>query len=620
MQEDLADLARDTSRFVVNFDIPISTCTPHIYVSALPFSPTESLLAKRYRSWFPRTLRVISGGDQKWPPVTNIFRGHTNLVWSVTFSPDGKRVASGSADSTIRIWDAQTGDVIGFPFQGHTDSVYSIAFSRDGQKLASGSRDNTIRIWDIDSGQTITGPFKGHTDTVFSVAFSPDGKWIASGSGDNTVRIWDSGDSGVVAHILKGHTNWVFSTTFSPDGKCVASGSADNTIRIWDAETGEQVTDPFEGHTDSVYSLAFSPDSKRVVSGSGDNTIRIWDAVTAKQVSGPFKRHTDWVNSVAFSPDGKWVASGSDDNVIRIWNATTGEVVPFEGHSKSVEAVAFSPDGKYVASGSGDNTIRIWDAGTSWAVAGSFEDQAKSVLPMALSLDGDRTTCNAKIRFWDVEAGQVGGPVESHTDIVVFIAPSLDGQQQVSGSHITLRMWDATTDQVITSPFADQVGWFTVNKDRGGWAVCSDLARSDSSTSDRGLLFWAPESCREAVCSIETLAVFNKRATRLDLDQFVHGTSWMQCYAEVLVHPSSSVDNISSESPHCSLPDNTRILSYPPASNSEVNEPVRRLRVSDPPPPADRSDPSYSRYFHTIAFILVPLIAVYSFRRISSSK
>jgi hypothetical protein len=121
------------------------------------------------------------------------------------------------------------------------------------------------------------------------------------------------------------------------------------------------------------------------------------------------------------------------------------------------------------------------------------------------------------------------------------------------------------------------------------------------------------------MCGIETLAVFTKRTTRLDLSQFVHGTSWRQCYyAEG--YSGSSTDNISSESPRCSLPDNTPILSYPTVSNSEVDEPVGPLRVSDRPPPADQSDPSYSRYFQTIAFVLVALVAVYYFRTISSSK
>ena len=131
-----------------------------------------------------RTLQAI-------PHLNAILQGHTDLVRSVAFSPDGKKVVSGSYDRTVRLWDAETGETIGEPWQGHTDRVWSVAFSPDGKKVVSGSYDRTVRLWDAETGETIGEPWQGHTDRVLSVAFSPDGKKVVSGSGDDPENRWD---------------------------------------------------------------------------------------------------------------------------------------------------------------------------------------------------------------------------------------------------------------------------------------------------------------------------------------------------------------------------------------------------------------------------------------------
>src|SRR3990172_3450107 len=162
-----------------------------------------------------------------------IIRGHTNWVLSVAWSPDGSRLASGSGDGTIRIWDSESGHSIGEPLRGHTGVVFSVAWSPDGSRLASGSYDRTIRIWDSESGQSIGEPLSGHTDFVYSVAWSPDGSRLASGSYDRTIRIWDSVSGQSIGKPLSGHTDWVYSVAWSPDASRLASGSGDGTIRIW---------------------------------------------------------------------------------------------------------------------------------------------------------------------------------------------------------------------------------------------------------------------------------------------------------------------------------------------------------------------------------------------------
>ena len=149
-----------------------------------------------------------------------------------------------------------------------------MAFSPDGTRLASGSEDETVRLWDVASGEPTT-TLEGHTDWVLSVAFSPDGTRLASGSWDGTILLWDVA-SGEPTTTLEGHTGSVLSVAFSPDGTRLASGSLDGTVRLWDVASGEPTT-TLEGHTGSVLSVAFSPDGTRLASGSWDGTILLWD-------------------------------------------------------------------------------------------------------------------------------------------------------------------------------------------------------------------------------------------------------------------------------------------------------------------------------------------------------
>jgi WD40 repeat protein len=299
---------------------------------------------------------VGMNGETGWL-VRELTAENTGSVNAVSWSPDGRWLASGSDDHTVRIWDGETGEER-LRLEGHTDWVRSLSWSPDGRWLASGAQDATTRIWDSEAGRERLR-LGGHTELVWSVSWSPDGRRLASGSWDLSARIWDA-ETGQERRRLDGHTSWVLSVSWSPDGRWLASGSADNSVRVWNAETGQE-RDRLDGHTHWVESVSWSPDGRWLASGSSDSTIRIWDAHTGQE-RRKLEGRTNQVYSVSWSPDGRWLASGSADKTVRIWDGDTGEERRgLEGHTHTVYSVSWSPDGRHLASGSSDDTVRIWD-------------------------------------------------------------------------------------------------------------------------------------------------------------------------------------------------------------------------------------------------------------------
>jgi WD40 repeat protein len=288
--------------------------------------------------------------------------GHTGAVRSVAFSPDGKLLASGSQDNTVRLWRVADGELVR-TFTGHTGHVFSVSISPDGTLLASASWDGTVRLWRVSNGKAVR-TLTGHTDLLLSVAFSPDGRLLASGSRDKTARLWRVAD-GELVRTFAGHTNYVCSVSISPDGSLLASGSTDGTVRSWRVADGAAVR-TLTGHTNQVLCVAFSPDGKLVASGSKDNTMRLWQVSNGAAVR-TLVGHTKQVNAVAFSPDGNLLASGSNDQTARLWRVRDGKQLDrLTGQTDAVNGVAFSPDGSLLASGSGgywiagDSTVRLW--------------------------------------------------------------------------------------------------------------------------------------------------------------------------------------------------------------------------------------------------------------------
>ncbi|RYP12681.1 hypothetical protein DL765_007220 [Monosporascus sp. GIB2] len=388
--------------------------------------------------------------EHNWSACLSTFEGHGSLVISVAFSPDGSRVASGSWDHTVKVWDAATGACLS-TLEGHGDWVYSVAFSPDGSRVASGSRDGTVKVWDAATGACLS-TLEGHHRDVTSVAFSPDGSRLASGSDDHTVKVWDAA-TGACLSTLAGHGDWVYSVAFSPDGSRVASGSDDRTVKVWDAATGACLS-TLAGHRSVVSSVAFSPDGSRVASGSHDRTVKVWTAATGACLSTLEGHHSN-VTSVAFSADGSRVPSGSDDRTVKVWDAATGACLStLEGHHSDVTSVAFSPDASRVASGSDDRTVKVWDAATG-ACLSTLEGHGGYVTSVAFSPDGSRVASGSydrTVEVWDAATGACLSTLEGHRSDVSSVAFSADGSRVASGSwDRTVKVWDAATGACLST-------------------------------------------------------------------------------------------------------------------------------------------------------------------------
>jgi len=413
-------------------------------VTSVAFSPDGRKLATG--SWDGAAKLWNIGGGQELATL----KGHRSYVFSVAFSPDGKRLATGSWDRTVKLWDADTGQELA-TLKGHGDGVWSVAFSPDGKRLATGSRDRTAKLWDAVTGQELT-TLKGHGDYVYSVAFSPDGKRLATGSWDHTAKLWDVG-AGQELVTLKGHGNAVLAVAFSPDGKKLATGSMDHTVKLWDAAAGHELA-TLKGHGDEVLSVSFSPDGKKLATGSRDRALKLWDAGAGQELA-TLKGHGDYVTSVAFSPDGKLLATGNADHTAKLWDAVNGqELTTLKGHGDEVHSAAFSPDGKKLATGSRDGAAKLWDAVTGRELA-ILRGHRDGVWSVAFSPDGKALATggyDGAAKLWDVGGGQVLATLKGHADMVYSVVFSPDGKKLATGSRDgTAKLWDAVTGRELAT-------------------------------------------------------------------------------------------------------------------------------------------------------------------------
>ncbi|MEI6103331.1 MAG: transglutaminase domain-containing protein [Methanothrix sp.] len=376
-------------------------------------------------------------------PVAEI--RHNDRVWSVAFSPEGKRLATGCADGTAMVWDAFSGKkLLNSPLK-HNGIVYSVAFSPDGKWLATGSDDSTARIWDIQTGQEIKR--LEHNRGVLSVDFSPDGKRLATGSKDGIAMVWNasSGERLLLYPLM--HHGMVYSVAFSQDGTRLATGSEDRTAKVWDASTGALLLGV--NHPDQVHSVDFNPNGTWLVTGSRDGKARIWNGSTGKELFS-LDHCTNVVYSVAFSPDGKKLATASRDKTAKVWDLSTGNVQARMGHEDLIWAISFSPDGERLATASFDGTSRVWDVATRELACVKFEDDVQALV---VSPDGTKMAAGSEDKtamVWNLSARKAQFYLPKQDSGVISIAFSPDGKKLAMGTRGgNATVWDASSGSII---------------------------------------------------------------------------------------------------------------------------------------------------------------------------
>ena len=361
----------------------------------------------------------------------NSLEGHVESVTSVSFSPDGKMIASGSADGVVIIWNRNGTKIKSF--KAHEKKITSLGFSPNSQKLLSGSEDKTLKLWSLKGEEIAT--FKGHEDEITSFSFSLDGQKVISGSKDKTLKLWNL--DGTEIKTFRGHEDSINSVNFSPDGKIIASVS-NEMMKLWSLDGKEIKTLNDKGKV-----VSFSPDGQTIVVQHPDYpfiTLRHRDGSFLKLFISPYGSS----QSLVFSRDGQTIYSSAffkqtvNASILQI---DTGKTVDFDltGHRNRVTSLSISPDGKMLASGSEDKTVKLWSL-ESRKFQTSNRNDVNEVNEVSFSPNGQIVSSvnNSEVKLWERDGTLKATLPENNSDISF----NADSQKLVSASQLnTLQLW-----------------------------------------------------------------------------------------------------------------------------------------------------------------------------------
>ncbi|KAJ7613199.1 quinon protein alcohol dehydrogenase-like superfamily [Roridomyces roridus] len=413
--EDLENVIADAIKFESAFAPLITQSAPHIYVSALAFTPHKSIIAERFAGQFPHKLTYSGPLGANWPSLQKVLRGHTDWISSICFSSDGVRIVSGSADGAVCVWDARTGECLlqTILVRGATKSpIRGVKFTPDDSRIISAS-EAEITIWNAVTGELLLDL---PSEDINTMDIAADGTRVAVGTHSGMIHVRDAGTGESVAS-WQAHKDVINTVHFSPTSTCLVSASADGSASIWNSETGVRLVGPLV-HSYQVSCVQFSPDGSQVATSCWDAIVRIWDANTGHHIPA-FDKSSDLLTlMIKFSSDGTRIAGGSFFGAISLWDVASGQDIngQREGHIHAVTSICFSPDGSRLASAA-SHTIRIWDAQGEPHSSEMAHNLKHNESPTFLDFSGDGMrvaygTFNGMLLIRDTERGTIlAGPV-----------------------------------------------------------------------------------------------------------------------------------------------------------------------------------------------------------------